>query len=64
MRGNPVMKAKRVTGPSANTLLSIRHTRDLARERARLASMKGISPRKVTVGFAPDPLERRSVFGN
>ena len=40
-RGNPVMKAKRVTGPSANAVMNLRHTRDLAKEReARAAAMQ------------------------
>lgn len=37
-RGNPVMKAKRVSGPSANALMNERHRVDLAKERARLSA--------------------------
>ena len=36
-RGNPVMKAKRTTGPSANAVMNLRHTRDLALERGQRA---------------------------
>jgi hypothetical protein len=41
-RGNPVMKAKRTTGQSAQGKLCAMHTRDVARERAMLAGMPGL----------------------
>ena len=38
-RGNSVMHAKRTSGPSAQSVVCARHTRDLAAEHARLASI-------------------------
>lgn len=62
-RGNSVMHAKRVTGPSAQATLAIVHTRHLAKEHAWLDSLPGILPKQGN-GFADDPLGRGSMFGN
>lgn len=65
-RGNPVMKAKRVTGESAQARLCRQHTVDLAKEREHFASVP-VYTTKVT-GWkwskGDDPLDRASVFGH
>lgn len=63
-RGNSVMHAKRVTGPSAQYKLSIVHGQHLAKERDWLDSLPGILPKQQHTKFGEDPLGRRSVFGN
>lgn len=85
MQGNPAMKAKRVTGPSAQTQLNLamalmrcsvagctneviltRNLTDATTKRQCIDHIDGskATPKPHTWGFAPDPMGRRSVFGN
>lgn len=64
-RGNAVMKAKRITGESAQARLCRQHTRDLAKEHAWLDSQPGIAPRRAAPWYTTaqeDVLGRGGMF--